>query len=139
MQFAEHTVYIAATPQRVWDVLTLTRYIRQWDDVPAEFLAERVSLGSELTWTGHATLTFTAWDPPTRLYASLRVHKWEQPPSGPVGYEYCVTAIDQSARLTLRVGDFSQVPDGAQFQEASEEFVVAAAATIKRLAESASL
>lgn len=138
MQFAEHTIDIAATPQCVWDVLTLTHFIRQWDDVPAEFGAERVSLGAELTWPGHATLTFTAFEPPTRLYASLRVHKWERPPAGAVGYEYRVTATNDGARLTLRVGDFAYVPDGAQFQEASAEFVVVAAATIKQLAESVS-
>lgn len=136
MQFAEHTIDIAATPQRVWDVVTLTRYIRQWDDVPAEFRADRVSLSAELTWPGHATLTYTAWEPPTRLYANLRVHAWERPPAGPVGYEYRVTATGHGSRLTLRVGDFANAADGAQLQEASEEFVVAAAATIKRLAES---
>jgi uncharacterized protein YndB with AHSA1/START domain len=138
MQFAEHTIDIAATPQRVWDVLTLTRFIRQWDDVPAEFVADRVSLGAELTWPTHATLTVTAFDPPARLYASLRVHKWERPPAGPVGYEYRVMAAGIGTRLTIRVGDFAHVPDGAEFQEASAEFVIAAADTIKRLAESES-
>lgn len=138
MQFAQHTIDIAASPQRVWDVLTLTRFIRQWDDVPAEYRADRVALGAELTWPGHATLTYTVVEAPTRLYATLHVHAWTQPPERPVGYEYTVTSTAHGSRLTLRVGDFAQVPDGAQFREASEEFVLAAGAAIKRLAESAS-
>jgi uncharacterized protein YndB with AHSA1/START domain len=138
MQFAQHSIDIAASPERVWDVLTLTRYIREWDDVPAEYTADRVALGAELIWPGHATLTFTRVEPPRRLYASLRVHAWAQPPQGPVGYEYLVSATSHGARLELRVGDFAHVPDGAPFREASEEFVLTAAATIKRLAESAS-
>ena len=136
MQFAQHSIEIAAPPERVWDVLTLCRYIRQWDDVPAEYTAERIAQGVALTWPGHATLTFLDVAAPTRIYARLHVHKWERPPDGPVGYEYVVTPTVTGSSLTLRVGDFAYVPDGAQFQEASEEFVLAAAATIQRLAES---
>ncbi len=138
MQFAQHSIEIAASPERVWDVLTLTRYIREWDDVPAEYTDDRIALGAELTWPGHATLTFTRVEPPVRLYAALRVHAWARPPRGPVGYEYLVAPSGHGARLELRVGDFAHVPDGAQFREVSEEFVLAAAATIKRLAEAAS-
>lgn len=137
MQFAQHSIDIAASPERVWDVLTLTRFIREWDDVPAEYAADRVAPGAVFTWPGHATLTFTRVEAPLRLYASLRVHAWAQPPQGPVGYEYLVSPAGHGSRLELRVGDFAHVPDGAQFREASEEFVVTAAATIKRLAESA--
>ena len=136
MQLAEHAIEIAAPPERVWDVLTLTRYIRQWDDVPADFSGDRVAAEVALTWPGHATLTYTAFEPPTRLYASLHVAKWARPPEGPVGYEYVITPIATGSRLALRVGDFAHVPDGAAFREASDEFVRAAAAAIKRLAES---
>lgn len=136
MLFAQHTIEIAAPPQRVWDVLTLTRYIREWDDVPAEYTAERVALGVALTWPGHATLTYTVFEPPARLFASLRVAKWARPPEGPVGYEYVITPIAGGSRLDLRVGDFAHVPDGAAFREASDEFVLTAATAIKRLAES---
>lgn len=135
MLYAQHTIEIAAPPQRVWDVLTLTRYIREWDDVPAEYTADRVAPGTELTWPGHATLTYTGFEPPARLYASLRVAKWARPPEGPVGYEYVITPIPGGSRLEVRVGDFAHVPDGAEFREASDEFVVTAAAAIKRLAE----
>jgi uncharacterized protein YndB with AHSA1/START domain len=138
MQFAQHAIEIDASPERVWEVLTATRYIRQWDDVPAEYTDDRVALGVALTWAGHATLTYTVVEPPRRLYASLRVHAWAQPPKGPVGYEYVVVPTARGARLELRVGDFAHVPDGAQFREASDEFVLAAADAIKRLAESAS-
>jgi uncharacterized protein YndB with AHSA1/START domain len=135
MQFAHHTIEIAAPSQRVWDVLTLTRYIREWDDVPAEFTGERIAPGVVLAWPGHATLTYTVVEPPTRLFARLHVAKWARPPEGPVGYEYVVTPIPGGARLDLRVGDFAYVPDGAELRKASDEFVVAAAAAIKRLAE----
>lgn len=136
MQFSQHTTEIAAPPQRVWDVLTLTRFIREWDDVPAEFTGERVAPGVVLTWPGHATLTYTVAEAPARLYASLHVTKWAEPPKGPVGYEYVVTPSAGGARLDIRVGDFAYAPDGAELREASDEFVVAAAAAIKRLAES---
>lgn len=135
MQFSTQTIEIAATPQRVWDVLTLTRYIREWDDVPAEFTGDRVAAGIALTWPGHATLTYTVVQPPARLYATLQVAKWARPPEGPVGYEYVVTPTAGGARLDIRVGDFDHVPAGAELREASDEFVVAAAAAIKRLAE----
>jgi uncharacterized protein YndB with AHSA1/START domain len=136
MQFAQYTIEISAPAQRVWDVLTLTRYIREWDDVPAEFTGDRVALGVALTWPGHATLTYTVLEAPVRLYADLHVAKWTRPPEGPVGYEYVVTPTAHGSRLDLRVGDFTHVPDGAELREASDEFVVTAAAAIKRLAES---
>jgi uncharacterized protein YndB with AHSA1/START domain len=135
MQFAQHTIEIAAPPQRVWDVLTLTRYIREWDDVPAAFTEDRVAVGVALTWPGHATLTYTVVEAPTRLYASLHVAKWAHPPVGPVGYEYVLTSVAGGTHLELRVGDFAHVPDGAELHEASNEFVIAAGAAIKRLAE----
>ncbi len=138
MLFAQHTIEISAPPQRVWDVLTLTRYLREWDDVPAAYTADRVALGAELTWPGHATLTYTVFEPPARLFASLRVAKWARPPAGPVGYEYVITPVAGGSRLDLRVGDFAHVPDGAELREASGEFVLTAAAAIKRLAESGS-
>jgi uncharacterized protein YndB with AHSA1/START domain len=136
MQIAEHTIDIAASPQRVWDVLTLTRFVREWDDVPAEYTAERIERGAAFTWAGHATVTYTVVEPATHLYGSLRAHAWLQPPSGPVGYEFILTPTATGCRLAITVGDFAHVPDGAPFLEASEEFVVTAAAAIKRLAES---
>lgn len=138
MLYAQHTVEISAPPPRVWDVLTLARYIREWDDVPAEYTADSIALGAELTWAGHATLTYTVFEPPARLYASLRVAKWTRAPAGPVGYEYVITPIPGGSRLDLRVGDFAYVPEGAEFRAASDEFVLTAAAAIKRLAESRS-
>lgn len=135
MQFAQHTIEIAAPPQRVWDILTQTRYIREWDDVPAEFTGDRIAAGVALTWPGHATLTYTVVEPPRRLYARLDVAKWTRPPEGSVGYEYIITPISGGVRLDLRVGDFAHVANGAELREASDEFVVAAAAAIKRLAE----
>lgn len=135
MRVAQHTVEISAPPERVWDVLTLTHYIRQWDDVPAEFTGERLAPGVALTWPGHATLTYTVLEPPARLYARLHVAKWARPPEGPVGYEYVITPTADGSRLDLRVGDFAHVEDGAALREASDEFVVTAAAAIKRLSE----
>jgi uncharacterized protein YndB with AHSA1/START domain len=135
MQIAEHTIDITASPERVWDVLTLTRFIREWDDVPAEYTADRIERGAAFTWTGHATVTYTVVEAPLRLYGSLRAHAWVHPPAGPVGYEFVVTPTPTGCRLAITVGDFAHVPDGAPFLEASEEFVVNAAAAIKRLAE----
>lgn len=45
MPFSQHTIETAASPMRVWDVLTLTRYMRQWDDVPAAFTGDRIARG----------------------------------------------------------------------------------------------
>lgn len=135
MSFSERSIEIAASPSRVWDVLTLVRYIEQWDDVPGEMLSSRVSRGDEFTWEGYATLTFTELDAPRRLYADLRAHAWAAPPKSPVGYEYCITPTTRGCRLAIRVGDFSGIPDGEKYREASDEFVVAAANAIKRLAE----
>lgn len=135
-QVAQHTIEIAAAPSRVWDVLTLTQHIRQWDDVPSDYTAERIVQGAEFTWAGHATVKYTVVEPPARLYGALRTHSWTSPPAGPVGYEFVVTPTSSGSQLTIRVGDFAHIPDGAPFLEASEEFVVAAGAAIKRLAES---
>lgn len=133
---AEHSIRIQASPDAVWEVLTRTAHIREWDDVPEGFTADALFAGSVLEWTGYAVLTITGYDAPRSLRMAYHSPKWPQPVEG-IEYAYTIRPTQGGCELTLQVGDWALAPDGngQDYVDASVDFVTEAAAKIKDIAE----
>jgi uncharacterized protein YndB with AHSA1/START domain len=133
---AEKTVQIEASASAVWEVLTTTRHIKEWDDVPDSFASDSLSLGSILEWEGQARLTVTEYNPYSCLRMSYHNPKWLGKVDG-IDYVYLIRSSDKFCELIVRVGDWALAPDGngKNYFEASIDFVEEAADKIKSIAE----
>lgn len=133
---AEEAVQINATASRVWDVLVRPEYIRQWDDVPEDFEASSLVMGSVLEWAGSARLTVTLCEPQSHLRLAYHSPNWSSPVDG-IAYDYELQESSGGSRLIVRVGNWAKAPDGRaqDYYHASIEFVQAAVVKIKQLAE----
>jgi uncharacterized protein YndB with AHSA1/START domain len=133
---AEGQVLISSPVSRVWDVIVQPHYIRQWDDVPEDFGASSLALGSVLEWPGSARLTVTVFDPHSRLRLAYHNPTWESPVEG-IAYDYELQGLPNGSRCIARVGDWAKAPDqrAQDYYDASVEFVRDALAKIKKLAE----
>lgn len=130
-------VFIEASATEVWKTLTWSRYIRQWDHLPEDYGYASIQEGSVLDWAGYSKLTVTQYIDEQELFLSLYGAKWEKPESAyKIGYHYALTPEENGTRLTITIGDFSDLPDGDAYYEASEEFLEAALEDIKKIAES---
>lgn len=128
-------IVINAPVARVWEVLTLPIYIKDWDDLPEGFGEEPLRLGRTIAWEGHATLTVTAFDPENLLRLNLYVATWAQPPSAyDIAYTYTLAAQDSGTLLTITVGDFAPLTNGQDYYDASVEFASDSGEKIKQLA-----
>ncbi len=128
-------ILINASVARVWELLTLPTYIKQWDELPEGFGEEPLTLGRTIAWEGHATLTVTAFDPEKLLRMSLYVATWAQPSSAyDIAYTYTLTAQDDGTLLTITVGDFAPLANGQEYYDASVDFAGDAGEKIKQLA-----
>ncbi|WP_163100057.1 SRPBCC domain-containing protein [Peribacillus alkalitolerans] len=129
-------INIMAPASKVWEVLTKSEFIRQWDDIPEGFTADSLSLGSVLEWAGYSMLTVKSFEPNKLLYLSLYSLKWDLPPSSyDIGYTYNLSTESQFTLLTVEIGDFSQLPEGEKYYQSSLEFVNIALKKIKGLSE----
>lgn len=43
-------ITINADPEKVWNVLTLPKYVAQWDELPEDYPQERMTAGSRVVW-----------------------------------------------------------------------------------------
>lgn len=133
---AAYTIDIDASALDIWNVLTKTRYIEQWDDVPETFQDEALALGAVLEWPGFARLTVTRFEPASYLKLAYHHPGW---PAGVAGidYQYQIDCQAAASRLAIRVGDWAKAPDGNgdDHHAASVEFVRTACLKIKAIVE----
>lgn len=137
----EREIIIDAPAGTIWQVLTDTSFIRQWDDVPESFGEAALSPGSKLQWDlgdGHqSSVTVTAFEPQEYLKTSLYVTRWPSPPSAyDIAYHYRIIQRGGETLLKITVGDFGALGEhAANYVEASEVFVKDGGDKIKALAE----
>ncbi|MGN6418500.1 MAG: SRPBCC domain-containing protein [Pseudobacter sp.] len=137
----EREIIIDAPAATIWQVLTDTSFIKQWDDVPEGFGEATLSPGSKLQWDlgdGHqSSVTVTAFEPQEYLKTSLYVTRWPSPPSAyDIGYHYRIIQRQGVTLLKITVGDFGALGENAaNYVEASEVFVKDGGDKIKTLAE----
>lgn len=133
-------VFIDASAQSVWTVLTDPQYVAQWDELPEDYPSEPMKKGSEVVWdlpNGEQSITrLTTVLPEEELMIDLINTVWtEKPAEGTVGYHFMLSEENNKTKLTLEIGDFSLIPKGQEYYEASVEFAEEATVIIKKLAE----
>jgi uncharacterized protein YndB with AHSA1/START domain len=136
----ENSVEINAPAAKVWEVLVQPGFIRQWDEVPEVYGDDPLNMGSEMTWESEGgktvKLVVIEYEPLELLQLSLSNSSWTvHPRPGDITYTYTLTETDGSTQLLMQVGDFSILPDGQDYYDASLEFVNEAGMKIKQLAE----
>jgi len=132
-----HSIIIHAPADKVWEVLSKTKYIRQWDEVPEDFEEETVALGSVIEWTGYSKMTVTVFEPPHLLKFGLYLPKVALAPEAyDVSYAYELKAGQGETILLITIGDFSPLPKAEEYHQASAEFAETSARKIKELSES---
>lgn len=129
-------VEINAPVEKVWNILTQTKYYKQWDDLPEGFSGDKLKKGDVIEWQGYSKMTVTECKENEQLKLSLILPKVDLNPNEyDVAYAYHVAEKDGKTLLNFEIGDFSPLPDPKQYVDASEEFVNSAKKKIKELAE----
>lgn len=137
----ERQILIHAPARKVWDVLTKPSYIQQWDEIPEDYdKTQDLRLGTIFRWeapSGRFTeVTATIVKPSEKLQLSLFVSSWELDPApNNIGYTYTLHQDGDHTHLTLTVGDFSSLPNGKDYYDASTDFADTALPKIKALSE----
>lgn len=134
-------VVINATPSKVWDVLTLPKYVAEWDELPENYPEERMAEGSKVVWelpNGGETITrIIKAEEMKELIIALYSSNWEvQPNEGDVAYIYRLEDQNGSTLLKIEIGDFSLLENGQDYYDASVEFAAESKKVIKEIAES---
>ncbi len=132
---------IDASAGKIWEVLTKPKFIRQWDELPDDFSDnDKLKEGTEIIWH-HPDGSFTKLtvsDAVEQKFLKLNLFgsKWQMPErSYDVAYIYTITDHEQKTRLEIEIGDFSILPNGQEYFNASVEFAHTAIQKIKDLAE----
>lgn len=136
------SVEIDVSPARIWEILVNPEYIEQWDELPEDFEGDALSLGDTIVWENddksYVRLSVLTCDAPKLLQLALYDSRWKLPLTpGDVAYNYSISEGDGYCLLSLSIGDFSHLPKGQDYYDASVEFADKALRIIKRLAEGA--
>lgn len=132
----QHRILIDAPAQKVWQVLTRSEFIAQWDELPENFTADALQHGSILEWEGYSRLTVTEFEPAKKLKMNLFLPKvLLNPAAYDLNYTYTLTESDGQTLLSIDIGDFSPIPDTQSYCDASIEFADAGGKKIKELSE----
>lgn len=130
------SVEIDAPVGHVWEVLTKTKYYRQWDDLPEGFTADELTKGAVIDWEGHSILTVVECRENEQLILSMVMPKLDLAPSDyDVSYVFSLTEKNGKTQLSFEIGDYSPLPNPKEYVKNTKEFVNAAKKKIKELAE----
>jgi uncharacterized protein YndB with AHSA1/START domain len=144
--FAEKSIEIQASAQRVWDVLTARDATAEWASEftaggPGLHIDSDWSVGSPVHWKDpkeHVVVegVVTAAQPPVILRFTVFDTRGERPPVSPEdGITYKLTEREGKTVLWVSQGDFSRMVDGANYRDLSEKIWDRALVRIKRLSE----
>lgn len=129
-------IKINATPEKVWDVLTNPRYIRQWDNLPEDFGDEAVSAATVINWPGLSKLSVTGYEPGRVIRYQLYADAWGDLVIPDINYSYVISQDENGGTwLGIEIGDFAVLEDGSKYYEESTNFGHTASQKIKELAE----
>ncbi len=132
----KNSVKILAPASRVWKVLTIPEYIRQWDNLPDDFGDAPLNMLSKIEWPGTTSLTVTEFEPNQLLKLTLYSENWELPASNyDIAYSYRIVEEEDHVRLEIEIGDFAILSNGKDYFGNSVEFAASAMEKIKELVE----
>jgi hypothetical protein len=132
----EDKIEINASLSNVWIVLTKTEYYKQWDDLPENFTDETLELGKIINWEGYSKLTVIEYEVNKIFSLSLFLPKLNMKPGEyNIAYKFILTDIGKNVRLDIKIGDFTNIPNGKEYYDASIDFANKAKIKIKELAE----
>lgn len=131
----KNNIRIDAPLERVWEVLTKPKYIRQWDQLPEDFGDFEIHPATVIEWPGYSKLSVVEFVPNQMLRYELYVPTWEERVTN-IGYTYTLT-VDNEDRtwLGVEIGDFAILADGDKYFDTSVDFEKTASQKIKELAE----
>ncbi|EOQ89611.1 hypothetical protein LEP1GSC202_1108 [Leptospira yanagawae serovar Saopaulo str. Sao Paulo = ATCC 700523] len=129
-------ISINAPIQKVWDILTNPKFIKEWDDIPENYTGGLLTLNSVIEWEGHAKMVVTEFEEMKILKLNLYLPKVNLVPSQyDVSYRYSLKSNGEIV-LDFEIGDFSPLPNSQDYYESSIEWLKMAKLKIKELAES---
>lgn len=129
-------ISINAPIQKVWDVLTNPKFIKEWDDIPENYTGGLLKLNSVIEWEGHAKMVVTEFEEVKTLKLNLYLPKVNLDPSQyDVCYRYSLKT-NREIVLDFEIGDFSPLPNSHDYYEGTIEWLNTAKFKIKELAES---
>lgn len=129
-------IQIDATPEKVWDVLTNPRYIRQWDKLPEDFGDEAVNAATEIDFPGYSRMKVSTFEPGRVIRYSLHISDYNLQAIPDATYSYEIN-VDENGKTWLRIeiGDFAVLLEDGKLYEESTVFGKTASQKIKELAE----
>ncbi|MFD1416679.1 SRPBCC domain-containing protein [Oceanobacillus jeddahense] len=133
-------IVINASSEKVWEVLTLPKYVAQWDELPEDYPKEPMTAGSKVVWdlpNGEQSITtIIKAEAEKELIIDLHGTGWKiKPEQGEVAYRYLLENLENGTKLFIEIGNFALLDQGEAYYEASVEFAEASSKIIKTLAE----
>lgn len=129
-------IQIDATPEKVWDVLTNPRYLRQWDKLPEDFGDEAVNAATEIDFVGYSRMKVSTFEPGRVVRYALHISDYTLQAVPDATYSYEIN-VDENGKTWLRIeiGDFAVLVENGKLYEESVIFGKTASQKIKELAE----
>lgn len=142
--YVEQSIYIEASPETVWRVLTDRELSRQWIATwwPGTALASDWNLGDPVTWTmddgtvgarGEVTLLSRRLDPMMILEFTFRVNHEGADKQEKI--KYFIAREKDYTKLTVFVGNFGDTPEHEQCYPGAEQAWKLSLQEIKKIAE----
>lgn len=129
-------IQIDATPEKVWDVLTDPRYIRQWDELPEDFGDDAINASTEIDFVGYSKMKVSSFEPGKVVRYALHISDYTLQAIADATYSYEVN-VDENGKtwLKIEIGDFSVLFEDGKLYDESVIFSKTASQKIKELAE----
>ena len=145
--FVDKTMEIDAPASKVWDVITISEYNRQWalefsSGGPQFYLESTWELGSPVLWKGQdGTVIVEGNVTAVQQYRLLRftvfdVRSPERPPvTEEDGITFKLSEENGKTMLHILQGDFSAMTDGEKYRDASADIWDKVLPRVKEMAE----
>lgn len=129
-------IQIDATPEKVWDVLTDPRYIRQWDELPEDFGDDAINASTEIDFVGYSKMKVSSFEPGKVVRYALHISDYTLQAIPDATYSYEVN-VDENGKtwLKIKIGNFSVLFEDGKLYDESVTFGKTASQKIKELAE----
>lgn len=129
-------IQIDATPEKVWDVLTDPKYIRQWDELPEDFGDDAINASSEIDFPGFSRMKVSTFEPGKVIRYAMHISDFTLQAIPDAVYSYEVS-VDENGKtwLKIEISNFSVLFEDGKLYDESVIFGKTASEKIKELAE----